>query len=136
MAELLTLVYVRDMHLYHRTFQRADAVVQRNAGMCISPCIQHDAVAGEAHLLHLVDQFALHIALIVIYLNVRVSLLQFRQEYFERLTTIDAWFAHAQQVQVWPIDNLNFHLLLVYWLQSYEKTRAEQNKFIYFLCRV
>ena len=71
MTELLALVYVRDVYLDDGTLQTPDAVVQGHAGMGIGPCVEHDAVvaAKEARLLHLVDQLALHVALIVVYLQ-------------------------------------------------------------------
>ena len=99
------------MHLYHRALQASDAVVQRHAGMCVGPSVEHDAVIAseEARFLHLVDELALHVALVVVYLHVREPLAQLRQVVLERLVAVDAWLPLPQQVQVWPVDNLYLH---------------------------
>ena len=56
MAELLTLVYIRDVNLYARTLQAADAILQGDAGMGIAPRIDDDAVRplkiGAVHLIN------------------------------------------------------------------------------------
>ena len=74
MTELLTLVDIGDVHLDNWALQRADAVVQGYAGMGVGTGVEHNAVAApEAHLLHLVDEAALDITLIVGYLDVGVA---------------------------------------------------------------
>ncbi len=76
MTELLALVNVRNVDFNDRTFQRTNAVVQCYRGVGVGSCIEHDSIVGEAHLLHLVDQLSLHIALIVFYLYIRILCLQ------------------------------------------------------------
>ena len=70
MSELLALVNVADVYLDNGRLKRAYAILQRYAGMCISPGIEDYAVVAEAHLLHLVDKTALDVALIIVYLHV------------------------------------------------------------------
>ncbi len=77
MTELLTLVDIRDMHLDCGTFQRAYAVLKCDARMGVCPGIQYDAVIAESHLLQLVDKLTLDVALIVVYLHVRILCTQF-----------------------------------------------------------
>ena len=110
MTELLALVYIRNMYLDDRTLQRTDAVVERHRGMGISSCIQHNAIIGEAHLLHLVDQLALDIALVVGNLDIGILSLQLRQILFERRRAINTRLTNAKEVQIWTINNLNFHI--------------------------
>ena len=110
MTELLALVYIRNMYLDDRTLQRTDAVVERHRGMGISSCIQHNAIIGKAHLLHLVDQFALDIALVVGNLDIGILSLQLRQILFERRRAINTRLTNAKEVQIWTINNLNFHI--------------------------
>ena len=86
-AELLALVDVRDVHLDDRTLQRAYAIVQGHGGMRVRPGIEHNAVEGEAHLLHLVDEFTLDIALIVGNLDIRITRLQLWQILVKRRRT-------------------------------------------------
>ena len=76
-------------------------------GVCSS--IEHDTIVAEAHLLHLVDEFTLDVALVILDINIEVLLLQLWQVLLERGGTVDAWFADTQQVEVWTIDNENFH---------------------------
>ena len=72
-AEIFTCIHIADMHLNDRTFQRADAILQGYAGVGIGTGIQHDAVVTESHLLHLVDQFTLDVALVIVKLHLRVA---------------------------------------------------------------
>ena len=78
-AELLTLMNVRDVHLNDWRLQRTDAVVQGNGGMRIGTGIQHDTVVSEADLLHLVDEFALNVALVILDLDAGILGLQLGQ---------------------------------------------------------
>ena len=50
----------------------------------VGTCVEHDAVVGEAYLLHLVDKFSLDIALVVLDSNVRILCLQLGQILFKR----------------------------------------------------
>ena len=63
--------------------------------MCVCPSIQHNAIvtSEETSLLHPVNQFAFHVALIVVYLHVGKQLAQLGQIAVERLRTIDARLA-------------------------------------------
>ena len=85
MAELLTLVYIRDVNLYARALQTADAILQGNAGMGVGTGVEHHAIVGEAHFL------------------------QLRQVALERVAAVNAWFANAQEVQIRTINNLYLH---------------------------
>jgi len=110
MAELLTLVDIGDVYFNDWALQRTDAVMQCNAGVRVGTSIEHDAVAvAEAHLLHLVDELALDVALVVGYLNVWVAGLQTGQETVERLLPVDARFTASQHVQVGAVDNQYLH---------------------------
>ena len=109
MTERLALVHIRDMDLYNRAFQRADAVVQGHAGVCVSTGIEHDSIEGKAYFLHLVDKLALHIALVIADFEVRITSLQLRQILLERHLPVDARLASTQQIQIRTVDNLNFH---------------------------
>ena len=109
MTELLTLVYIRDVNLYARTLQAADAILQGDAGMGISTGVEHHAIVGEAHFLQLVDEFTLDVALVILNLHIRILSLQLRQVALERVAAVNAWFANAQEVQIRTINNLYLH---------------------------
>jgi hypothetical protein len=72
MSELLALMDVGDMHLDNGTFQRANTVVKSHRSVGIGTCIEYHAVKAKAHLLQLIDQFSLNVALVVGYLHVRI----------------------------------------------------------------
>lgn len=95
-AELLPFVYVGDVYLHDGALQTADTVLQGDAGMGVGSGVQHDAVIGESHLLQLVDQFALDVALVVFNLHVGEFLFQFRKVALEGVAAIDAGFADTQ----------------------------------------
>ncbi len=54
--------------------------------MGIGSCIEHDTIitACETCLLHFVDELALYIALIVVYLHLRVTAAECREAVFHR----------------------------------------------------
>ena len=56
--------------------QRADAVVQGDAGVRVGTGVEYDAVEGESHLLHLVDHLTLYVALKVFQFHFFVASLQ------------------------------------------------------------
>jgi hypothetical protein len=122
MPEWFALVHVRDMHFNNRCAYRLDAIGQCNAGVCVGSSVEHDAIAGESHLLQLVDEMAFVVALKVINLHVGEKRTQARQEIVERSVAIYVWFAHAQQVKVGPIDDLYRHVsfILYFCSQNYE----------------
>ena len=86
MSELFALVDIRDVHLDDGALETADAVVQGNTRVGVGSRIEHDAVvtASEARFLHLVDEFAFDIALIVVYLHLRVATAKRREAIFHR----------------------------------------------------
>ena len=132
MAELLALMHVRDVYLDDGALQTPDAVVQRHACMGVGPSVEHDAIVAskEARLLHLVDQLALHVTLIVVDLYLWEPFAQLWQVAFERLRAIDARLPLAQQVQVRPVDNLYLHTLL--YMYQAAKVRLSERKTKYF----
>jgi len=95
MTELLALMYIGDMYLDNRALQRADTVVERHRSVGIGSCIQHDAIKGETYLLHLVDELAFNIALIVGNLDIRILGLQLWQVLLERRRTVNTGLADA-----------------------------------------
>jgi len=106
----LTLVHITDMYLDDGTTERTDAVEERDARMGVSTGIEHDAVVREAHLLHLVDELTLDVALIITDLYIGEQFLQLREICLETAVAIDAGLTYAQQVKVWSVYYLNlFH---------------------------
>jgi hypothetical protein len=79
--------------------------------MGIGTRIEYDTVVAieEAHLLHLIDELTLNIALETGNLHIGELCLQRGQVALERLIAIDTWFALSQQIKVGTIDNLNLH---------------------------
>ena len=75
-AELLTLVDIGDVNLYHRSLEGADAVLQGNARVGVGTGVEHYSVATETYLLQFVYQLTLNVALVVANLNVRIEAAQ------------------------------------------------------------
>ena len=107
MAELLAFVHVGNMNLHHRALQRANAVLQGDARMGVGTCVEHDAVGLEAHLLQLVDQLTLDVALVIGNLHIGELGAKCGQKLVERRRAVDAWLTRAQQIQVRSVDDLN-----------------------------
>ena len=108
MTVLLALMHIADMHLHDGAMERADAVEQRDARVSVGTGVEHDArtVGGEAHLLHLVDQLALNVALVIAELHIGEELLQLREVCFEAAVPVDAGLTHAQHVKIWSVYDL------------------------------
>ena len=109
-AERFALMHIGDMYLYHWTFQRPDAVVQRYRSVGVCTGVEHDAIYRKSILLHAVDEFSLYIALIVVYLYIGITLPQRRQITFKLRGAVDAWFALSSQIKVGTVHNKYFHL--------------------------
>ena len=92
-AKGLALIEVADVHLDHRCRNGTDAVVQGDARVAVAACIEHHTIAVKAHRLQLVDEFALDIALEIIYLHVGELCTQGRQIALKRAVAINRWFA-------------------------------------------
>ena len=128
-AELLALVHVADMYLDGRCLHCLQGIEQGHAGMGVGSGVEHDAVEVKPHLVYLVDETSLVIALVVAYLDVGIALLKLLEVAFEALVTIDAGFSFAQQVEIRTVNNLYFHLfLLLLRRQKYEEIRENPNK--------
>ena len=108
MTELFALVHVGDVHLNRGTLQRADAVLQGYARVGIGTGVEHYAVIGETHLLQLVYQLALDVALIVVNLHVGILGTQFGKILLKRTASVDSWFPDTQEIEVGTVDYLNF----------------------------
>ena len=104
-------MYIRDVYLDYRCLERTDAVLESDGGVSVCTSIKHNTIVAKANLLHLVNQFTLNVALIVLDVYVGKALTQLRQVRVERRRTIDAWLSLAQQVQVRTIDNQNLDFL-------------------------
>ena len=108
MTELFALVHVGDVHLNRGTLQRADAVLKGYARVGIGTRIEHYAVVGESHLLQLVYQLALDVALIVVNLHVGLLCAQFGKIFLKRTATVDSRLPNAQEIEVGTVDYLYF----------------------------
>ena len=69
----------------------------------------YDAVRLEACVLQLVDEHALHVALIVVDLHVGILTAELVEILLERGIAVDAWLACAEHVKVWSVDDCYFH---------------------------
>lgn len=109
-TELFALVDIGNVHFNDRALQRTDAVVQRHGSVGVCPRIEDDAVKGETHLLHLVNQLPLDIALVVVYLHVGVLCPKLGQILVEGRRTVNARLTGTQQVQIRTINDDYFHI--------------------------
>ena len=110
MAELLAAVHVGYVHLNHRRANGLDAVGKRDAGVGVSPGVQHNAVVVEAYALNLVDERALVVALKITQFNLWLkAFAQALEIAFKSPVAIDARFSCAQEVEVWSIYDCYLH---------------------------
>ena len=109
MTKLLSGVYIRDMNLNHWGSERANTVEQGYAGVGVGTCIENNAVVGEPYFLHFINQLAFNVTLVVGQLYRWILALQVVEKCIESGLAIDVWLSTSQQIEIWPIDNLNFH---------------------------
>ena len=89
------------------------AAVDGDAGVGVAPGVEDDAVGRETHRLQPVDEFPLHITLVVADLDVGEEVAQLFHQGLHRGGAIDRRLANTRQVQIGPIDNFNtFHFLI------------------------
>ena len=112
-AELLARVDIRYMYLNDGSCDGADAVVQSHGGVGVGTRVEHYAVIAEAHLLHLVDHLALDVALEIFHLDIGKCVAQRGEVALERLCSVDARLANAEQVEVRAIEYKYLHRLLL-----------------------
>src|SRR5690606_18241578 len=116
----LARVRVRDVHLDHRRLDRADRVVDRQAGMRQSARVQqHRLRTLGLSLVQPVAQVPLVIRLPDIDLEPQLApfVLEPRGNVVERVRTVNLRLAQAEQVQVRPVDDIDFvgHRLPLGW---------------------
>jgi hypothetical protein len=76
----------------------------------VCPCIKDDARhIAKSYLMELVNDSPLMVALVVAKINMAILLAKAAQEWLESLVAINARFAFAEQVQIWPIDYYDVH---------------------------
>ena len=80
------------------------------------------------HLLHLVDELALDVALVITELHIGEQLPQLREVSLETARAIDAGLAHAQHVKIWSV----YDLYLSHFCQQITNydTKLERNEHI------
>ena len=115
-TELFALVYIGDVYLHHGALHAADAVLQGYAGVCVGTGVEHHAVVGEPHLLQLVDQLTLYVALIVVYLHIGILGFQLGQVALEGIAAVDARLPDTKEVQVGTVHNLYFHFYVPFMM--------------------
>lgn len=109
MAELLTLMDIGDMNLYHRGTQGADAVVKGYRSVGVGTGVEHYAVATEAFLLQFVNENALDVALKIGYLHVGKESAKFFKIGLECLGAVDAGLALAKKIEIGAVDDKYSH---------------------------
>ncbi len=77
--------------------------------MRVTTGIEDNAVMIETHALQFINQLALNIALKKREMNMREFLFQLCHVFFKRHIAVNIGFAPAKQVQVWSVDDSDFH---------------------------
>ena len=89
MSEFLTLVNVGDMNFHYGAFHAPYTVLQGYAGMCVGTGIENNSVVTESYFLQLIDELALDIVLIILYLDIGIFSLQLWKVTFERIVAVN-----------------------------------------------
>ena len=121
-AEFLALVHIADVNLHNGGIHALDGIHQCKAVMGVGTGVQHDTIQIKSHLMYLVYQFPLHIALEVVDADIGECIPQDMQILFKTFLAVYLRLSDAQQVQIGTVDDLNSHNIYVYLrVQRYEK---------------
>ena len=107
MAERLAGVDVREMDLDYRQFRDQQRIAQRDRGVGEAGGVDDDAVGVVARLVDPLDELALVVALAELDRDVELgrALLARDLDVAERLATVDLRLAHAEHVEVGPVQH-------------------------------
>ena len=105
---------IGDVYLHYRAFQAADAILQGNARVGVGTSVEHDSIVGKTYFLQLVDELSLDVALVILDFHVWIFSFQLGQVTLEGVAAVDAWLTNTQKIEVWAIDDLYLHNLVVF----------------------
>ena len=99
---------VGDVDFHHGDGQRTDGVEQSHGRVGIGAGVEgHAGCPVGAGRLQAVDEAALGVALIIVYLHVRIAAAQSGQAAVHGARSVDAGLTRAEQVQVRPVQYQN-----------------------------
>ncbi len=97
------------MHLHHGRFDCGNGIGQSNGGMGVSAGIDDDALVGKTCLVKPVNQCSFGIALKIMENDAGILLLEGFKILLERSLAVDVRLTGAEQVEIWAVDDENFH---------------------------
>ena len=110
LPEVLTCMYIGDMHFYHGCFNGCYGIADGDRGVRISAGVNDNAIVLEAYPLQFIDQLTFYIALIIIKAYLGVFLLQLLTRYCSKdWSAVNIGFPFAQQVEIRAVDDGYFH---------------------------
>ncbi len=95
------------MDLQRRSGHPRDRIGNGHRGVGVAASVEQDCVKVEAYFMDFVDELPLHVALIVVQLDLGKSLFELLEIVLERFASVDFGFAFSEQIQVWAVDNLD-----------------------------
>ena len=108
MTKFFAFVDIGDVYFERGSSHPGDSVRDSHRSVSITSCIEQNRIKGEAHLMDLVDQLPLYVALEIVEFNLRKALLQLLEIILKGLAAIDFRFSFPKQIQVRTINNLDF----------------------------
>jgi len=100
---------VRNVDFNDRSGNCFYRIANSNGSVCVSRGIQDNSCIRKSRQLDFVNNFAFNIALEIIEIELRKFLLKDLKIRFKRLVSVNFGFAFAQKIQVWPVDDHDFH---------------------------
>ena len=77
--------------------------------MRVGTGIENNSVVTESYFLQLIDELALDIALVILYLDIGIFSLQLWKVTSERIVAVNTRLANTKQIEAGAIDNLYLH---------------------------
>ena len=107
-TEFFPLVNIGDMNFERGSRHTGNRIRNRDRSMGIASGIEQNRIEYETDLVDLIDEFPLHIALIIMKLQLWKSCHQRFEIVFERSAAIDFWLSFSQKIQIGAVDYLDF----------------------------
>src|SRR6185312_9091744 len=105
MPGLLALIHIGDMHLDHRSLNSCNGIGNSHRSMGVSAGVHNDTVDRKTYFMQFIDNFALHIALIIVESDVWVAFAELFKIAFKTCVAVDRFLANAKEVQIGAVDN-------------------------------
>ncbi len=105
------------MNFKNRCFDSCNGIRKSYRSMGISSGIQKDGIITESYLMDFINEFALHIALVIAELHFRKPGLELMKIFFKGSATVNFWLPLSQKIEIRAVDYDDFQDSYCWWFR-------------------